>query len=79
LAVHDVIYKRRAVSGTAAECRASACDEADCDENDEADMDSVDDGGRMEATGFAVKEFAVFTATEAVAELSDTYNNVVSK
>lgn len=79
LAVHDVIYKRRAVSGTAVECRASACDEADCDENDEADMDSVDDGGGMEATGFAVEEFAVFTATDAVAELSDTYNNVVSK
>ena len=80
LVVHDVIYKRRVVSETAAAAEDND-NEADFDENDEADMDRVelDSGGIMEAEGCAVEEFAVFTAADAVAELSDTYNNVVNK
>jgi hypothetical protein len=80
LAVHDVIYKRRSASNTVAE--SSEADIRDNDEGETEILDAYDSGsGELEDEGLAVgvKGFAIFTVAEAVAELSETYNNVVIK
>lgn len=87
LAVHNVIYKakRRVLSEVAAKgsSASKAADEADNDINDhdEPDIDNIiiTDSDKIDAGDFDVKEFAVFTAADATAELSDTYNNIVRK
>lgn len=70
LAVHNVIYKWRAQSESAAEGSSNETGKTDIPDSDEADMDSID-SGRMKSENFDAEVF-VFTTAKAVAEISNT-------